>query len=291
MKTVNIGNTTPFKFSYGMREALRTLKTNIQFSGDDIKVIMITSMAPDEGKSSVTMKLARSLTESGKSILVVDTDMRKSVLLGRLQIESEDESEIYGLSHYLSGQQKLEDSLYATDIAKLHIMFAGPSVPNPTELLEKKYFQKLIEDARNHYDYILVDTAPLGAAIDAAIVARHVDATILVVAQDTESSRAILDAKKQIEASGGKILGVVLNKVKSGGAHYGSYYGRYYGRYYGKYYGRKEEDEKKSHDGLKGFFKRLKRKHKKNKAEKQTKKQEKKLSRELKKQAKKTKKK
>lgn len=234
MKKVVVGNAKTFQFGYQMREALRTLKTNIQFSGDDIKVIMVTSTAPNEGKSSVTLKLAKSLTESGKKVLVIDTDMRKSVLIGRLQISTEKSEEIYGLSHYLSGQRKIEDTLYVTDVEGLHMIFAGPSVPNPTELLEKNYFVKLLEDSRQNYDYIIVDTAPLGAAIDAAIVARDCDATILVVAQDVESSRSILEAKKQIETAGGKILGVVLNKVRSAKGHYGNYYNKYYGRYYEK---------------------------------------------------------
>ena len=252
MKTVTIGN--PGNVSYALREAMRTLKTNIKFSGDDVKVIMFTSAAPNEGKSSTTFNLARSLTESGKNVLIIDTDMRKSVLVGRLQAVTEDGTEILGLSHYLSGQQTIDDTTYRTDIENLYIMFAGPSVPNPTELLEKKYFSKLIKNARDCFDYVLVDTAPIGAAIDAAIVARHCDSTILVVAQDAEPSKSIIAAKNQIEASGGKILGVVLNKVNMGKVGYGKYYGGYYGKYYGSYYG-KEDEKKKKHFG---FFKRRK---------------------------------
>ncbi len=242
MKTITIGN--PGTFSYALREALRTLKTNIKFSGDDIKVIMFTSAAPNEGKSSVTFNLAKSLTESGKNVLLIDTDIRKSVLVGRLEAKTDDGSEILGLSHYLSGQQSIDDTTYMTNIEKLYIMFAGPSVPNPTELLEKKYFSKLIKNARDCFDYVLVDTAPLGAAIDAAIVARHCDATVFVVAQNCEPSKSIINAKKQIEAVGGKILGVVLNKVNVGKVGYGKYYGGYYRRYYKKYY-TNEESEKK----------------------------------------------
>ncbi len=239
MNTVIIEN--PGKISYALREALRTLKTNIKFSGDDIKVIMFTSSAPNEGKSSVTFNLARSLTESGKTVLLIDTDMRKSVLVGRLQAKTDNGSEVMGLSHYLSGQQSIDDTTYKTDIENLYIMFAGPSVPNPTELLEKKYLSKLIKNARDCFDYVLVDTAPLGAAIDAAVVARHCDATVLIVAQGAEPSKSILAAKNQIEAADGKILGVVLNKVNMGKIGYGKYYGGYYSKYYGRYYGSYEE--------------------------------------------------
>ncbi len=249
MRTVTIEN--PGTFSYALREALRILKTNIKFSGDDIKVIMFTSSAPNEGKSSVTFNLAKSLTESGKNVLLIDTDIRKSVLVGRLKVKAEDGMEIMGLSHYLSGQQSIDDTTYMTNIEKLYVMFAGPSVPNPTELLEKKYFAKLIKNARDCFDYVLVDTAPLGAAIDAAIVARHCDATVLVVAQGVEPSKSILDAKNQIESVGGRILGVVLNKVNVGKIGYGKYYGGYYRKYYKSYYG-KDDEEKKKHKGLFG---------------------------------------
>ncbi|MCI5873924.1 MAG: CpsD/CapB family tyrosine-protein kinase [Clostridiales bacterium] len=225
------------KHSYTKTESLRALKTNLQFCGDDVKTILFTSSIPDEGKSTVTFDLARSLTESGKSVLLIDTDMRKSVLAGRLRAKTLEKSEIQGLSHYLSGQKKLTEVLYATQIPKLFMIFAGPSVPNPTEILEKKYFAELIEFAREQFDYVLIDCAPIGAAIDAAIVAKHCDGAVLVIAQGVANSRMISSVKKQLEASGVRILGAVLNKVKMENNHYGKYYGRYYGSYYGSYYG------------------------------------------------------
>ena len=103
MKTVRFGKLRDLK--YTMKESLRALKTNIQFCGDDIRTIVITSALPNEGKSTVTLDLARSLTASGKRVLLIDTDMRKSVYVGRLRATSTDGSEIYGLSHFLSGQK------------------------------------------------------------------------------------------------------------------------------------------------------------------------------------------
>ena len=114
MQSVSFGQLK--KQSYTMKESLRALKTNLQFCGDDIKTILITSSVPDEGKSTVSMDLARSLTESGKRVLIIDTDMRKSVLVGRLRANSES-GEILGLLHYVSGQKKLDESLYGTDVA------------------------------------------------------------------------------------------------------------------------------------------------------------------------------
>lgn len=235
METIELRNIR--KHSYTKTESLRALKTNLQFCGDDVKTILFTSSIPDEGKSTVTFDLARSLTESGKSVLLIDTDMRKSVLAGRLRAKTLEKSEIQGLSHYLSGQKKLTEVLYATQIPKLFMIFAGPSVPNPTEILEKKYFVELMEFAREQFDYVLIDCAPIGAAIDAAIVAKHCDGAVLVIAQGVANSRMISSVKKQLEASGVRILGAVLNKVKMENNHYGKYYGRYYGSYYGSYYG------------------------------------------------------
>ena len=92
-----------------------------------------------------------------------------------------DGRDIYGLSHFLSGQKKLEDVLYGTTIPGLFMIFAGPSVPNPTEILEKKYFTELLNLAKEHFDYVLLDCAPIGAAIEAAVIAKHCDGAILVV--------------------------------------------------------------------------------------------------------------
>ena len=247
METVKFGNVR--EQGYTMKESLRALKTNIQFCGDDIKTILITSAVPNEGKSTVAMDLARSLTESGKRVLLIDSDMRKSVFVGRLQAQSSSGEEICGLSHYLSGQRRLEDVLYGTEIPRLFMIFAGPSVPNPTEILEKKYFAELLKFGKEHFNYILIDCAPLGATIDAAVVAKYCDGAILVISQGMASSRLILSVKKQLEASGVKILGAILNKVRLKKNNYESgYYGGYYGNYYGNYYGRDQDkmDNRKS---------------------------------------------
>lgn len=241
METVALKNVK--EHSYTMKESLRALKTNLQFCGDDVRTILITSSVPDEGKSTVAVNLARSLTESGKSVLVIDTDMRKSVLVGRLRAKTLQGTEVLGLSHYLSGQKKMDEVLYATNINRLYMIFAGPSVPNPTEILEKRYFEKLMAYAKESFDYVILDCAPIGAAIDAAVVAKHCDGAILVISQGMASSRMIASVKKQLEASGVRIIGAVLNKVKMNKNGYGKYYGGYYGNYYGSYYGRYAREE------------------------------------------------
>lgn len=231
--------------SYTLKETLRALKTNIQFCGDDKKVILFTSAVPNEGKSTVVMDLARSLTDSKKSVLVIDADIRKSVLIGRMRAKVVNGKEIYGLSHLLSGQKKMSDIIYATEKTGMFMVFAGPTVPNPTEMLEKRYFQELIEFAREQFDYVLVDCPPIGAAIDSAVIAKHCDGAIIVVSQGTVSSRGIINVKRQLENAGVPILGAVLNKVRmKKNGYYGSYYGGYYGSYYGSYYGQYGDGDK-----------------------------------------------
>ena len=235
-----------------MRESLRALRTNIQFCGDDIKTILFTSSFPDEGKSTVVLDLAMSIGESGKHVLLVDTDMRKSVFVQEYAVKAVSHQQIFGLSHYLSGQKKLDEALYATDLHNVDMVFAGRSVPNPTEILGKKYFTDLLEYGRSHYDYVLVDCAPVTAAIDSVLVAHYCDGVVLVIAQGDVTSRAVLDAKHQLENSGVRILGAVLNKVRMEGSRYGHYYGKYYGSYYGKYYGhygRKENSKQNPSEG------------------------------------------
>ncbi len=122
-----------------MKESLRALKTNIQFCGDDIRTLLVTSSVPNEGKKAPWHLIWHGHLQSREiECFFIDTDMRKSVLAGRLRATAASGGEICGLSHYLSGQRRLEEVMYGTEIPGLFMIFAGPSVPNPTEILEKK---------------------------------------------------------------------------------------------------------------------------------------------------------
>ena len=112
------------KDDYHYNEAIKTLRTNIQFCGSGIRVIMMTSALPDEGKSDMAFALASSLAQIGKRVLLIDADIRKSVLVSRYQLEDE----VCGLSQYLSGQKPLEEIRYATSVENLHMIFSGPYV-------------------------------------------------------------------------------------------------------------------------------------------------------------------
>ena len=218
---------------YNYVEAIKTLRTNLQFSGSSIKVIMFTSSIPNEGKSETSFQLAASLAQLGKNVLLIDADIRKSVTVSRYQLDRE----VNGLSQYLSSQVSREEAIYETNVNGLEVMFAGPYSPNPAELLEEDMFTKLIKWARESYDYVVIDTPPMGNLIDGAIVARHCDGAVLVIESGAISFRLLQKVKAQLEKSGCRILGTVLNKVTVDHSGYYRYYGKY-GRYgkYGKQY-------------------------------------------------------
>ena len=228
------------KIDFRSEEAYKTLRANLEFSGEDIHVIAVTSCIPNEGKSSVSMNLAISMAESGKRVILIDADLRKSVLVGRYKTGKIR----FGLTHYLSGKKHFSDVFCRTNIPNMDMVFSGPVPPNPSELLGGKYFKKLIEKLRTVYDYIIIDTPPLGSVIDSAIVSKICDGTMIVIAANEVSYRFAQKVKEQLEKAECKILGCVLNKVDLGGkGHYSKYYGNYYGKYYGKYYGNYENNK------------------------------------------------
>ena len=165
------------RLDFRTKEAYKTLRTNLSFAGKNVKVISLTSCTPNEGKTSVSFQLCLSLAESGKQTILVDADLRKSVLRGRYKANREK----YGLSHYLSGQVELDDACCRTNVNNFDIIFAGPVPPNPSELLGGDAFRNMLEVLRMKYDYVIVDTPPLGSVIDAAIVGAICDGTVIVV--------------------------------------------------------------------------------------------------------------
>ncbi len=211
------------------KEAYKTLRTNVQFCGENVKVVSLTSCVPNEGKSMVAFNLAVSMAESGKKVLFVDADLRKSVLIGRYKINKA----IKGLTQYLSGVEELDQVKYTTNVPCLDMILSGPVPPNPAELLDSEKFTELVERARNEYDYVIIDTPPIGQVIDPAIVAQKTDGVIFLVSQSNISYRYAQKQIEQLKKSGCRILGAVLNKVDPEGKS--SYYGGYYDKYYRKY--------------------------------------------------------
>ena len=214
--------------AYAYDEELKTLRTNLLFSGDEKKVVMVTSCLAGEGKTSIVFELAKSLTEIGKKVLILDTDIRKSALLRTVK-EGKVEK---GLSHLLSGQCKLSEIVCSTNIPKLHMIFAGRSVPNPSELLSKEILEKMVENFREIYDYVLIDSAPLGMVADAMVVGKVCDASILVVKAGEVKYKLAQKVLVKLQTMDAPNLGVVLNQVEQKQDRY--YSGKQYKRYYGK---------------------------------------------------------
>lgn len=221
--------------NYFIREAFNTLRTNILFSGKDIKVILVTSCVAHEGKTTVSFEMSKSLAESHKKVLFVDADLRKSVTVSRYTKERG----INGLSQILSGQIDLNQSIYRTQIEGLDMIFAGPFPPNPTELVGSPVFKELLDCVRDAYDYIIIDAPPLGLVIDAAVMASVCDGALLVINQGGIKYRAAQNVKAQLAKSGCRILGVVLNQTQRKKHSIRGSRDAYYSRYsysYGEYY-------------------------------------------------------
>lgn len=212
-------------------EAYKTLRTNLQFCGKEVRSIAITSCTPSEGKSEISLHLAKSLSESGKRVLFIDADLRKSMIVARCQVSQT----VKGLSHYLSGQSPFADIVYSTNVRNLHMIFAGPVPPNPAELLGTNNFKLAMEKLKTVYDYIIIDTPPLGSVIDGAVVANECDGSILVIGAGEVSRRLAKRVMEQLRRADCPILGAILNKVDMKGSVYSKYYGKYYNKEVDKY--------------------------------------------------------
>ncbi len=210
---------------YLTNEAYKTLRTNIFFCGKSVKTIVVTSSNENEGKSTITTELAKSFADADKKVLLIDCDMRKSVMLRN----SMRPKNIKGLSEVLSGLAEVDEVVFNTQDKNFDVIFSGHFPPNPVELIENGKFKDMLERLSNNYDYILIDSPPLGMVIDAAVIASCCDGAIIVVSNHKVSKKAVLNVRNQLEKSGCKILGVVLNETDK---KISKYYKKYYGKRY-----------------------------------------------------------
>lgn len=201
-----------------LQEAYKVLRSNLQFCGADVRVVSVTSCNENEGKTEISLGIARSLAELHKRVLVIDADMRKSVIAGR----NADVQKPAGLSEVLSRQAELDSCIYQTQYDGLDILFAGKYPPNPVELLSAKPFETVLEDCRKRYDYVIIDTPPLARVIDAAVVAPLCDGTILLISDGKVRIGTAQEVLNQLKMSGGKVLGVVKNNTGKQRKAYGS---------------------------------------------------------------------
>lgn len=209
-------------------EAYKMLRTNILFCGNDIKTILITSSHENEGKSTISTEISRSFAEIEKKTLLIDADMRKSVIL-RKNLKSQN---IMGLSELLSGQATIGQVLFNTQNPNFDVIFSGHFPPNPVELISSDNFKEVLNKFKDYYDYIIIDSPPLGPVIDAAVMSTECDGAIIVIASGKTNYREVTATKEQLEKSGCKVLGAILNEVNSKGIRNSKYYKKNY-YYYG----------------------------------------------------------
>ena len=191
------------------------------FCSHDTKVISITSCDSGEGKSTISFAVAKSLACADKRVLYIDADMRKSVFASKYT----DQADIPGLSHFLSGQANIGDVIFKTNTDNLFVIFSGIYPPNPAELLANDLFQELISEARDNFDYIIIDTPPLGLVSDATSCIAYSDGAIMLVTSELTSLKHAKELKKSIENTGTKLIGCVINKLRRARGKY--YYYNY----------------------------------------------------------------
>lgn len=206
------------------KNAAKTLLANIRFLDVDnpVKTIVITSSIPNEGKSYVLQLLSEAIATSGKTVLLVECDLRRRTLASMLGVHVR-----YGLYGVLSGAVPAQSAIVATHTPNMYFLDAEPNIPNPSDLFASHRFALLLEGLSKAYDYVLLDTPPVTAFVDAAVLSQLVDATFLVIRENYTRREQVRTTFDQLSKTGGKISGVIMNycKYQSGDYYYSYYYG------------------------------------------------------------------
>lgn len=219
-----------------IRESYKALRTNVSFALADeeaCKVLIVTSAMQSEGKSITAINLAISYAEMNHRVLLIDCDLRRPKLARLLSMKGN-----VGLSNLIIKPELLRKAVQDSGIPNLDVIFAGDVPPNPSELLGSSRMKKLIDNLRENYDYIILDTPPVNMVTDACVLVPESSGVLFVVRSGVSERGATIHAVEQLEYSKAKILGFVLNEVKPENDYYGyrkySQYRRYgYSRGYG----------------------------------------------------------
>lgn len=204
-------------------EQYRTIRTNIQYAmvDRDLKTLVITSSGPSEGKSTTSANLAVVFANSGKRVLLVDADMRKPTVAKTFSLDN-----VRGLSTLLGSRETvIHQVVQPSGVDNLSLMTSGPKPPNPSELLDSRRMEELLQELKRQYDLIIFDMPPVVAVTDAQIVSSKADGTIIVVRENVSKRDSLLKAKSLLEMVDASILGVVYNGSKNimdQGYYYGS---------------------------------------------------------------------
>ena len=191
-------------------EAYKTLRTNIEqiTSIDNIKTILITSSISGEGKSTVAGNLAISLSKNNYKVLAIDCDLRRPSLHDKFNIENE-----YGVGEILLGENELKSSIKKID-SRLSVLTAGKIKNDTAELFATENMKQLLEEVRITYDYIIIDSAPIIPVADTSVLARGIDAAVLVVRANKSIEKLVIQGYEKLKKTSIKILGTVSNDSK-----------------------------------------------------------------------------
>ncbi|MEN8078817.1 CpsD/CapB family tyrosine-protein kinase [Clostridioides difficile] len=202
-------------------EAYRSLKTNIQYSSFDkeYKTIVVTSANPGEGKSTTAGNLALTLAEGEAKVLLVDCDMRKPSMHKNFRVTN-----TYGISDVLLQRQKVMDVAHVYN-KNLSIITAGKIPPNPAEMLASKAMTLFLQEMKEHFDYIVLDTPPVQAVADAQILSTKVDGTLVVVRAGVTKKDDVHNSVSSLKKVNANIIGTVLHAVDNSRNKYYYYYG------------------------------------------------------------------
>ncbi len=203
-------------------EAIRSVRTNIQFSSLDKKnkVISITSAKPAEGKSTVIYKLAKSFADNGDKVILLDCDLRSPSISEIAGINDN-----VGITNYLTGKVNIQRAINKDrEQSNLDMIFTGPVPPNPAEMLASDTFREFIEDLSKEYDYIFIDTPPVGLFTDASLVSTISDGVIFVIKSSDTKKEDIALAIENLKKVDAHILGAVLTHMPMKDKKYGNYY-------------------------------------------------------------------
>lgn len=197
---------------YASNEAMNTLCTNLSYCGKDVRAILFTSRYEHEGKSSITMNVMRTMASLGKRVVLVDADLRRSVLARRYKFQYASKS-TPGLAQYLAGMNELDDVVYKTDIPGAYIIPSGKTVLNSLQLLVSARYERMMKKLREQFDIVLVDSSPAGVIIDPIEIARFCDGALIVVAYNRGRKQEIGEVADSIAQTGCTVLGAVMNGV------------------------------------------------------------------------------
>ncbi len=230
---------TDKKTGFAFIESYKLIRTKIEHasSRNDYKTIVVSSTMENEGKTTCATNLALSLAQNGKSVLLIDADLRKPSVAKTLGFSSTDDE---GISGIISGNKTLKESIKYSEKYQLFVLVTGKVAENSSEILSSPKMEEIIESVKKEFDYVIIDTAPCGILADASILAAYADTIVLVVKQDYASARRIKRAVENFENSGTEIAGCIFNNTEKSSLSRNSFYSKKYGYGYGYGYGSKK---------------------------------------------------